>query len=283
MWRCGGGLSSTYGRDYNKLYVVLAMILVVAGSLLILLRVLQTPRGLESHYYPSPTLYSKTITVKMEDGPAGIVEYFKKAITDWDEAVKQFNQLRDLECSIKQITGCRACLSEPRLPQIAVAIHDEYNVLIEFVDSMPRKTLIAYTEPYHNGSVIARIVVWIGIPEHRAYQVAVHEIARLYGVDIPRVYRTLFGVIPAGSDTRKLNPSLEQFISEGPDPMKPTTLDLYTAFEALKNPEGGTFKMGSGVVFRAYDEPDFTIPALLSPFMITAGVYMLSRRWRHTG
>ena len=276
-------MSSRYGRDYRNLYVVLAMILVVAGFLIILLRVLQASNGFESRYYPSPTLYSKTITVKIEDGPAGIVEHFKKAITDWDEAVKQFNQLRDLECSIKQITGCRACLSEPRLPRIAVAIHDEYNVLIEFLDSMPRKTLIAYTKPYHNGSVIARIVVWSGVPEHRAYQVAVHEIARLYGVDIPRVYRTLFGAIPAGSDTRELNPSLEQFINEGPDPMKPTTLDLYTAFEALKNPEGGTFKMGSDVVFRAYDEPDFTIPALLSPFMITAGVYILSRREKYAG
>ena len=259
------------------------VMLVVVGLLFIGLRWTQGSGSMEAYYYPSPTLYSDGIVIKLEGGPREILDAFKKAVGDWDEAVRQFNTLKDIECGLMLVTGCRACQSEPRLPRISMAGDGGYNVLVVFVDKMPRETVIAYTEYINIGSILARITMWSGVPEHRAYQVALHEISRLYGVDIPEVYRTLFGAVPAGSNTIELNPSLRQFMSGPPDPMKPTTLDLYTAFEALKNPSGGVYRMGPGTGFRAYDEPDFTIPTLLSPALIVAGLYLLSRRRVHAG
>jgi hypothetical protein len=261
----------------------LGAMLIVAGASFASLRWLQGSNNLDAYYYPAPTLYSDAVIVYLKGGSKQHAEAFRRAVEDWDEAVEQFNRLKDIECSILRVLSCSSCLREPRLPRISVAEGGGYNVLVEYVDEMPVGNVVAYTEPYLNGSIVARIVIWAKIPEHRAYQVAVHEIARLYGVDVPEVHRTLFGAVPAGSDTSKLNPSMEQFMNGPPDPIKPTTLDLYTAFEALKNPEGGVFNMEPGTVFRAYDEPDFTIPTLASPALIVSGLYILSRGWRYAG
>jgi hypothetical protein len=267
----------------GRLRVLVAVILVVAGALLIGLRWVQGSGGMEAYYAPSPTLYSGEVVVKLGEGPEWLLEAFRKAVRDWDGAVAQFNSIRDFRCSLSQITGCRSCLFEPKLPRISITEEGGYNVLVVFMDEMPAETVIAYTEYVSEGSILARVVVWKGIPERRAYQVAIHEISRLYGIGIPEVYRTLFGAVPAGSNTVKLNPSLRQFMEGPPDPMKPTTLDLNAALEALKNPGGGVYKMEAGTVFRAYDEPDFTLPALASPALIVSGLYILSRGWRYAG
>lgn len=258
---------------------VLAIIFLIVGASFIVLRAVQTPpRDAVSYVYPSPALFSKDgIRVYVDRGPQYIVDAFRRAVEDWDKAVSEFNSMKDLECSFKMLTGCRACLTEPRLPRIKISELIESNVIVEFRDSMPKRNVVAYTEPYINGSLLARIVVWSLVPEHRAYQVALHEIARLYGIDIPRVYRTLFGAVPAGSNTRELNPSMEQFMNGPPDPMKPTTLDTYTAYAGLKNLGAGRIEL-SGIVFRAYDEPDFTVPAFISPALIVLGLYILSKK-----
>jgi hypothetical protein len=260
---------------------MLGLALIIIGASLMLLRSFQTV-DVDGYNLSLPTLYADEVRIHFaKDSPKYIIDAFGKAISDWDRAVREFNYMKEMECRINMLfSRCTACLKEPRLPRILVAGDASYNVIVEFVDSMPERGIIAYTEPYINGSMLARIVVWSGVPEHRAYQVAVHEIARLYGVDIPGVYRTLFGAVPAGSDTSKLNPSMDQFMNGPPDPMKPTTLDLYIAYEGLKNPGVGRVH-AQRVIFRAYDEPDFTIPALASPALIVSGLYILPRRWKH--
>jgi hypothetical protein len=262
---------------------MLGIALVAIGASFMLLRSFQTI-DVDGYNLSIPTLYADEMRIHfMEDEPKYIVEAFEKAVSDWDKAVWEFNFMKEIECRINTLfSRCTAYLREPRLPRILVAGDASYNVIVEFVDSMPERGIIAYTEPYINGSMLARIVVWSGVPEHRAYQVAVHEIARLYSVDIPGVYRTLFGAIPAGSDTSKLHPSMGQFMNGPPDSMKPTTLDLYIAYEGLKNPGVGRVH-APRVIFRAYDEPDFTIPALASPGLIVSGLYILFRRWKYAG
>lgn len=257
---------------------MIAIILLAIGVFFIALRVAQTPRDAIGYVSPSPTLFVRDdIRVHVDVGAEYIVQAFSKAVEDWDKAVAEFNSAKDLECILKILTGCRECIQEPRLPRIRIVEYGEYNVIVEFRDLILERNIIAYTEPYINGSLLTRIVVWSGVPEHRAYQVAIHEISRLYGIDIPKVYRTFFGAIPAGSNTKELNPSMEQFMEGPPDPMKPTTLDLYIAYEGLKNP-GARIVDVSGIAFRAYDEFDFTIPALISSIPITVGIYLLSNR-----
>lgn len=255
--------------------LVIGFTLIILGASFIMLRSLQMPINVEGYNIYVPTLYLKEEPIKiyLEDGPEYIVHAFMRAIEDWDKAVQDFNNMKTFECRVLILfTGCEACLSEPRLPRIKM-VEEEYNVVVEFVNEVSERNIVAYTEPYFNNKVLARIVVWEKIPEHRAYQVAVHEIARLYGVDIPEIYRTLFGAVPAGSDTSKLHPSMEQFMNGPADPMKVTTLDLYIAYNGLENP--GIRRVDtSNIVFRAYDEPDFTIPALISPILITLGLYL---------
>lgn len=255
---------------------LVAIAIIIVGVLFIAVRGLQMSTGIVGYNRPTPLLYIKNESIKiyLEGIPPYIAQAFKKAVRDWDRAVEEFNFMKDIECSLERLVGCSACLREPRLPRIEVVEKDGYNVVVESSDVMPKETIIAYTEPYINGGLLARIVVWSSVPEHRAYQVAVHEISRLYGIDIPEVHKTLFGAVPAGSNTVKLNPSMEQFMNGPPDPMKPTTLDLYIAYEDLKNP-GVSKVIASGIVFRAYDEPDFTLPALISPLLITLGTYFL--------
>lgn len=270
-------MKSIYSGRFNR--KLIAIIMLSLGVLFIMLGAFQTTRDIEGYFSMIPTVFVRDgIKVYISNGEKYIVEAFSKAVEDWNKAVLEFNYVKDLECSLRILIGCRSCLMEPRLPTINVVKNDEYNVVVEFRDSMPEENLIAYTEPYINGSLLARIVIWSKVPEHRAYQVSLHEISRLYGIDIPRVYRTLFGAVPAGSNTEELNPSIEQFMNGPPDPMKPTTLDLNIAYEGLRNLGKSRINL-SGIVFRAYDEPDFTILAFTtSPILITLGIYILSRR-----
>ena len=257
--------------------------LIAMGVLAVMLRFLQAPLNISVYAVATPALFfERELRVGISPGPRHLVEAFEKAVKEWDKAVAEFNDARILECRLTVLLGgCRSCVEDLLLPRIRITREGDYNILVEFSEDIPLEGAVAYTA-FLEGSTLARIVVWSGVPEHRAYQVAVHEVSRLYGLNTPTLHRTLFGAIPASIDTRLLHISMDDFMYGGGDPLKPTTVELYAAYYALnKNSQFDNVK--TSIAFRAYDEPDFTIPALLSPLMITAGVYMLSRRWRHTG
>ena len=257
--------------------------LIAIGVLAVVLRFLQTPLNVSVYAVVTPALsFERELRVGISQGPRHLVEAFEKAVREWDKAVAEFNGARILECQLTVLLGgCRRCVEDLLLPRIRVTHEGDYNVLVEFSEDIPSEGAVAYTT-FLEGSTLARIVVWSGVPEHRAYQVAVHEVSRLYGLDTPALHRTLFGAIPASIDTRLLHRSMDDFMHGGGDPLKPTTIELYAAYHALnRNSQFNDVK--TSIAFRAYDEPDFTIPALLSPFMITAGVYILSRRGKNAG
>lgn len=272
-------------RSTYSAFRAIGLGLIVLGAIVIGLRVAQAPHDLVVYSTVTPTLFfDKELRVRIGNGPDHLVGAFEKAVEDWNAAVREFNYWKTVECKITVLLGgCRKCVNDSMLPEIRVAEGSDYNVFVDFSDDIPAEGAIAYSA-FLEGSVLARIVVWRGVPEHRAYQVAIHEVSRLYGLHTTTLRRTLFGAIPASIDTNLLHSSMEEFMNGDADPLTPTTIELYASYQALNRHYQYRYDgAGLPIAYRAWGELDFTIPSLISPILIVVGVYLLSRGWRHAG
>ena len=214
---------------------------------------------IRARLYPSPLLALEEVRVFVGDGPPHLVEGFRRAVGMWAEAVEGHNRVEALTCPVRYaLRLCNAC--PPPLPKPIISDRDP-DVFVVFREDMPRPDAVALTRfTVVGGRPAAVIEVWAGILEQRALQVAVHEIARLYGIDFPKVVRTPSGAVAAGSDTTDLHPSIHDFMEGGPDPIKPTSADLYAATLARQMLQTGTWRdtitIPKGFTLRSHDEPD---------------------------
>jgi hypothetical protein len=252
---------------------VLGLLILAVGLLFISLRILQTPFGVGVLMYGSPT--SSDVRVRIEGSEAGLSEAVERAVEEWRRASNEYNSIVSLECFIARLfPGCSPVCSEA--PQISITGGDDYNILIVFTDEPPSE---GYVADFKIMDQKAYVRLWKELDSHKAYQVVLHLIGRILGVKILDRRATLFGAIPAtsipeneilGRDTPALNYRV-----------KPTTLEVAGIVASRLGYEGVTTTYFT--TFRAYDEPDFTIPALASPALITSGLYILSRRRRRVG
>lgn len=118
------------------------------------------------------------------------------------------------------------------------------------------------------------IVFWKGADYEKIYQAALYLIGRIQGVEVLDKKTTIFGAKPATSIPEVLEMQTPTISSR----VKPTTLEAAAILMSKLGYEGE--RRVYYTIFRAYDEPDFTLPALASPILMTSGVYLYSRTRR---
>jgi len=249
---------------------VVGFIILLTGLLFIGLRVLQTPLGAEVSIYGSTLTEAR---VKIEGSDGGLKEAVARAVEDWGKAVEDYNHMINPQCLMSSLLhgGSAACVGAP---PVSITEHDDYTVLIVFVDEPPSERLAA---DFKIMGQTVYIRIWRGLDPQKAYQAALYLIGRIQGVEVLDRRVTLFGATPATSIPEVLEIQTAAVNSR----VKPTTLEVAGILTSKLGYEGSMKSYYT--IFRAYDEPDFTIPALLSPAFIAVGSYLLSRRRRHAG
>jgi len=261
----------SYTRSRASKVKILGLVILVAGLLLMGLRALQTPIGGVKLLIDKPIPPGGVVRVRIEGPGEGLGEAVARAINDWNRAIEDYNNMKGLECSLgRMISGCSACV---KVPPISITGGDDYNVLVTFVDEQPPEGRVA---DYEVKGQAVNIRIWKGAGYEKAYQAALYLIGRIQGVEVLDRRRTLFGAIPATSMPEVLQLHAPPINSR----IRPTTLEAAGILASRLGHYGrGTVYF---TAFKACDEPDFTIPALISPALITLGA-CLYRRGRHAG
>jgi len=250
---------------------MLGLIILAAGLLFISMSLLQTSIGAKVSIYGSTFPEAR---VKIEDS-GGLKEAVARAVRDWNEAVEDYNRIIGLRCLIMNPLHGGGCSSAcPYAPPVSIVEGDDYTVLIVSVDKPPLDSLVA---DFKVAGQTVQVRVWRGLDPQKAYQVALYLIGRVQGVEVLDRRATLFGATPATSIREILEVQTPALNSR----VKPTTLEVAGILTSRLGHVG--VMTSYYTLFRAYDEPDFTIPALLSPALVAAGSYLLFWRRKHAG